>query len=117
MLLEFNFMKLLNLSLALMVAGGSLSACAKSPASIAPVSMAGSYDNLSCKKARPMLEQERATLSALETQQKRAQTGDAIGVFLVLVPVSSLTGADREGAIATSKGKILALEARVQECA
>ena len=94
----------------------TLGACAKSPASIAPVSMAGAYDNLSCKKARPMLEQERQTLSALETQQKSAQTGDAIGVFLVLIPVSSLTGADREGAIATSKGKVLALEARVQEC-
>lgn len=78
--------------------------------------MVGAYDNLSCKKSRPMLEQERQTLVALETQQKSAQTGDAIGVFLILVPVSSLTGADREGAIATSKGKILALEARVQEC-
>jgi hypothetical protein len=94
----------------------SLTACAKSPSSIAPVSMAGMYDNLSCKKARTMLEQERQTLSALESQQKSARTGDAIGVFLILVPVSSLTGADREGAIATSKGKTLALEARVQEC-
>ena len=93
-----------------------LSACAKSPASIAPVSMAGAYDNISCTRARSMLEQERQTLAALEAQQRSAQTGDAIGVFLILVPVSSLTGADREGAIATSKGKVLALEARVQEC-
>lgn len=93
-----------------------VSACAKSPASIAPVSMAGAYDNVSCKKVSGMLQQERQTLAALEAQQKSAQTGDAIGVFLILVPVSSLTGADREGAIATSKGKVLALEARMQEC-
>jgi len=103
------------IGLSLIVALG-LAACAKSPASIAPVSMAGAYDNISCKKARNMLEQERQTLAALEAQQKSAQTGDAIGVFLILVPVSSLTGSDREGAIATSKGKVLALEARTQEC-
>lgn len=94
----------------------SLTGCAKSPAAIAPVSMAGAYDNVSCKKVGPMLEQERQTLAALETQQKSAQAGDAIGVFFILVPVSSLTGADREGAIATSKGKVLALEARMQSC-
>lgn len=94
----------------------TVTACAKSPSSIAPVSMAGMYDNISCKKARTMLEQERQTLASLEAQQRSAQTGDAIGVFLILVPVSSLTGSDREGAIATSKGKTLALEARVQEC-
>ncbi len=93
-----------------------LAACAKAPGSIAPVSMAGAYDNIACKKAGPMLEQERQTLSALESQQKAARTGDAIGVFLVLIPVSSLTGGDREGAIATSKGKVLALETRLQSC-
>ncbi len=95
---------------------GTVAGCAKSPSSIAPVSMTGMYDNVSCKKARNMLEQERQTLAALESEQKSARTGDAIGVFLILVPVSSLTGADREGAIATSKGKVLALEARVMDC-
>ena len=99
-----------------MALGLGLAACAKAPSSIAPVSMAGAYDKVSCKKASTMLEQERATLAALESQQKSARTGDAIGVFLILVPVSSLTGADREGAIATSKGKVLALESRVMEC-
>ena len=94
----------------------AVASCAKSPGSIAPVSMSGAYDNITCKKAGSMLEEERQTLAALETQQKAARTGDAIGVFFVLIPVSSLTGGDREGAIATSKGKVLALETRVQSC-
>ena len=107
--------KLVALSLAVTLSMG-LASCAKSPESIVPVSMAGAYDNISCKKAGPMLEQERQTLAALETQQRAARTGDAIGVFLVLVPVSSLIGGDREGAIATSKGKVLALETLLQNC-
>lgn len=93
-----------------------LSACAKSPSAIAPVGMAGAYDRLSCNQARTMLGQERQTLAALETEQRGAAVGDAIGVFLILVPVSSLTGGDREGQIATSKGKVLALEARAATC-
>ena len=67
----------LGLAVALSMA---LASCAKSPESIAPVSMAGAYDNIACKKAGPMLEEERQTLAALETQQKAARTGDAIGV-------------------------------------
>ena len=44
-------------------------------------------------------------------------TVDAVGVFLIGVPVSSLTGGDVSGHIAASKGKILALEARMTGCA
>lgn len=93
-----------------------LAACAESPDAIAPVSMVGAYDGVPCSKARTMLEQERQTLSALSTAQEAAVSGDAVGVFLIGVPVSSLNGKDQSGAIATSKGKILALEARLQTC-
>lgn len=94
----------------------AVGACAKSPDSIAPVSMAGAYDNISCKKARTLLTQEQTNLNALSAAQKSAVTGDAVGVFLIGVPMSSLSGNDKEGSIATSKGKILALEARLQSC-
>jgi len=94
----------------------AVSACAKSPDSIAPVSMAGAYDNISCKKAQTLLNQEQTNLNALSAAQKSAVTGDAVGVFLIGVPMSSLSGNDKEGSIATSKGKILALEARLQSC-
>lgn len=94
----------------------TLSACAKGPDAIAAVPMGDVYQSLSCSTARNMLVQERNTLAPLEDQQRGAVTGDALGVFLIGVPVSSLSGGDREGQIAASKGKILALEARLATC-
>ena len=93
-----------------------LAACAQSPDAIAPVSMTGAYAGVSCKNASALLVQERGSLSALSAAQKKAVTGDAVGVFLIGVPMSSLNGNDKEGAIATSKGKILALESRLLTC-
>ena len=93
-----------------------LAACAQSPDAIAPVSLTGAYNGVSCNTARSLLIQERSTLSALSAAQKKAVSGDAVGVFLIGVPVSSLNGKDKEGAIATSKGKILALESRLLTC-
>ena len=94
-----------------------IAACAQSPSAIAPVSMNGAYDATSCQQAANMLMAERETLAALEAKQKGAVAGDAIGVFLIGVPVSSLTGGDVAGDIGASKGKVLALEARVAGCA
>lgn len=94
----------------------TISACAQSPDAIAPVSMTGAYDGVTCKMASSLLLQERSALVALSAAQKKAVSGDAFGVFLIGVPVSSLNGKDKEGAIATSKGKILALESRLLTC-
>ncbi|QEU08209.1 hypothetical protein [Paracoccus yeei] len=93
-----------------------LAACAQSPASIQPVSYGNAFAALSCQQAAADLTAERQTLAALEAKQRSAQVGDAIGVFLIAVPVSSLTGNDRAGAIAASKGKVLSLEARAATC-
>lgn len=94
-----------------------LAACAQSPASIQPVSMGNAFAAVSCQQARADLTAERQALAALESRQKGAVAGDAIGVFLIGVPVSSLTGGDVAGHIAASKGKVLALEARLASCA
>lgn len=94
-----------------------LAACAQSPSAIAPVSMNGAFDHMQCQQAANTLAAERQTLAALESKQKGAVAGDAIGVFLIGVPMSSLTGGDVSGHIASSKGKVLALEARVSGCA
>ena len=93
-----------------------LAACAQSPASIQPVSYGNAFAALSCQQAAAELTTERQTLAALESKQKGAVVGDAVGVFLIGVPVSSLTGNDRAGAIAASKGKVLSLEARTAAC-
>jgi hypothetical protein len=107
-------MKRLTLTL---ITTATLTACAPRPEAIAPTSMAGAFDATSCTRARQLLADERQTLQSLSTAQRQAATGDAIGVFLIGVPVSSLTGEDKAGLIATSKGKVLALEARVAGCA
>ncbi len=41
--------------------------------------------------------------------QNHAANADAFGVFLVGVPAGSLTGGDKEGDIAVSKGKVEAM--------
>lgn len=103
-------------AIAAALAALTLSACAQSPASIAPVSMGNAYDGLHCQAAASALKSERETLAALESKQRSAVTGDAVGVFLVGIPLSSLTGGDQAGHIATSKGKVLALETRLAAC-
>lgn len=91
-------------------------ACAKSPDAIAPVSMAGAYDDMTCQRASTTLQMEQQKLASLSAAQSSAVAGDAIGVFLIGVPVSSLSGGDKAGDIAATKGKILALDARLQTC-
>lgn len=101
------------LPLALLAA---LAACAKSPDAIAPVSMGAAYAGHDCAATARDLTTERTALAALEKQQRSAASGDALGVFLLGIPMSSLTGGDKAGDIATSKGKIAALEARAATC-
>lgn len=94
----------------------AVAACAQSPDAIAPVSMAGAFDNVSCDYARAALLAERQTLASLSSAQSSAVAGDAVGVLLIGVPVSSLTGGDKAGSIAASKGKVIALENRLVRC-
>lgn len=99
-----------------LTAAAALAACAQSPDAIAPVSMAGAFDGMSCQSARSALIAERQTLASLDSAQRSAVAGDAVGVLLIGVPMSSLTGGDKAGLIAASKGKVLALETRIAEC-
>ena len=92
----------------------ALSACAPGFESIAPVSApAGAYSGMSCNQLHNEHKKVTSQLSALESQQRSAQTGDAIGVFLIGVPTSSLTGGDKQGSIAAVKGQDQALRARI----
>lgn len=94
-----------------------MAACAQSPGSIAPVAMPGGmYDAMSCEQARAEHVAATANLNALEAKQRGAVAGDAVGVFLIGVPVSSLTGNNKAGDIGTAKGKVLALDARLMSC-
>lgn len=71
-----------------------LSSCAKPPERIAGVPNAG-----------PCTQADRERLAILSNQQSSAASGDALGVFLIGVPVSSLAGNDHETEIAILKGR------------
>lgn len=93
-----------------------IAACAPRPDAIAPVSMGSAFSSYDCRAAAADLRTERQNLETLSQAQRNAATGDAIGVFLIGVPTSSLTGGNKAGDIGAAKGKIIALEARVQAC-
>lgn len=95
----------------------ALSACAPGPNAVAPASMpANTYSDLTCQQAKAEHAKLTNEVAALSQKQKNAAAGDAIGVFLIAVPVSSLTGNDVQGELATAKGKLLAAEARLNAC-
>lgn len=94
-----------------------LAACAQSPDSIPPAAMPSAmYAATSCTEAAVERTRVASSLASLEAQQRSAVAGDAVGVFLIGVPVSSLAGGDKEGLIAVEKGKSLALDARLAGC-
>lgn len=94
----------------------TLSACAQRPDAIAPANLGNAYAATSCTNARAQLAQTETELAALSAAQNAAANGDALGVFLLGVPVSSLSGSDKAGQIATAKGQVLALQARLRGC-
>jgi hypothetical protein len=94
----------------------SIAACAQSPDAIAPIPMGDAYARNSCSNARAQLVTEKANLAALSEQQRSAQAGDAIGVLLIGIPISSVAGGNKAGLIGAAKGKIIGLEARISAC-
>lgn len=89
----------------------TLPGCASRPDSIAPSPVSATeYQTLSCNEITSQLNEKRDALREAERQQNRAATGDAIGVFLVLLPMSTVFGGDNEGVVAQYKGEVLAME-------
>jgi hypothetical protein len=94
-----------------------LSACAPGPNAVAPAAMpAGLYDNLTCAQARAERVASAKREAALTDRQRSAATGDAVGVLLIGLPVSSMTGDDVQDQLATERGRLIALDARLMRC-
>ncbi len=72
------------------------------------------YSNLDCQALGREYLKEQASLSTVSKLQHDAATGDAVGVFLVGVPMSSTFGGDKEGQVAVAKGKVNAIEANMK---
>lgn len=95
-------------SLAMLVTAG----CAKNPDAIAAISMpVNAYSGLTCGQLESEFQRSNSALQSRSAEQRSAATGDAVGVFLIGVPMSSLTGGDKEGLIAQHKGEVLAIQA------
>lgn len=89
----------------------ALFSCAKRPDAIVPADVPmAAYNGLSCEQLAGELDKERKALSAVSKQQNNAATGDAVGVFLLAVPASTVFGGDKEGEVAVAKGKVMAIE-------
>lgn len=71
-----------------------LASCAAPPERIAGVPNAGK-----CTQA------DRQRLAILSNKQEKAANGDALGVFLIGLPVASMSGGDNETEIAILKGR------------
>ncbi len=89
-----------------------LAGCAKNPEAIAPSTMpVNAYSGLSCSQLAAEHQRSSLALQQAEASQRQAAQGDAVGVFLIGVPVSSLGGADKEGVVAQHKGEVIAINA------
>jgi hypothetical protein len=89
----------------------AVSACAKRPDAIVPADIPmAAYTNFSCEQLGQEMIKEQTALSAISKAQNDAATGDAFGVFLIGVPMSSTFGGDKEGQVSVAKGKVQAIQ-------
>ena len=89
----------------------TLASCAERPENIAAIPMDNAgYNNLSCKKLAREETQIRNDLDALSARQNKTASRDFWGVFLLGLPVSSMSGSDKEALIGVAKGKLDAID-------
>lgn len=87
-----------------------VTACAKQPENIAAVPMdTASYAGKSCRSLAAEEAKITAELNALSAAQKNAASSDALGVFLLGLPLGSMSGNDKEALIAVAKGRVDAI--------
>lgn len=90
-----------------------LVACAQQPENIAAADIGPNpYTSFNCSQ----LDEEELRISQalenLSADQRRAASGDAWGVFLIGLPMSSMSGNDQETAIAVARGRQQAIDQR-----
>ena len=91
-----------------------LTACAKSPSSIAPVAVdSEEYSHLDCEELVAKHREISSLLDTVSSRQNDKQVMDALSVLVILVPASALAG-DEEAKIAQFKGEKLALERGIE---
>ncbi|MBV7377290.1 hypothetical protein [Maritimibacter dapengensis] len=93
------------------VIGTFLVSCAKAPENIAAADIGtNAYRGYSCSQLTQTKVKYRQALANLSAQQQDAAAGDAFGVFLLGLPLASMSGSDKETQIAVTKGHLQAIE-------
>lgn len=93
--------------LAACLAAAFIAGCAKSPDSIAPSYVSDiSYKPLSCGDLAIEDARLRTALTRASAQQENARGGDIVGVLLIGVPVSTLSGDNIAPEVARLKGEV-----------
>jgi hypothetical protein len=96
--------------ISLMVVTCVLTACANRPESIRASHVSHEkFVHLECNALSAKLDEVKTELVKLSKQQDDKANGDAIGVFLLGIPFSKLSG-DHEGDIARLKGEVEAID-------
>lgn len=86
---------------------GAISACSKPPEDIAAADVGDQgYSHQSCGQLRTTQMQLSQQLDALSAEQRSARNGDTVGVLLLGLPLSRMSGNDKETQIAVTKGKL-----------
>jgi hypothetical protein len=84
----------------------ALAGCAKSPESIAPSYISDmNYRELDCSQLTDEDRRLTQALATASTQQKNARSNDTVGVLLIGLPVSSMSGDNIAPEIARLKGE------------
>ncbi|WP_283177884.1 hypothetical protein [Gemmobacter sp. 24YEA27] len=94
--------------------------CAKKPDQIPAADIGPNpYGGQSCASLNKHLLTQKQNLENLSAAQQSAASGDAWGVFLLGLPVSSMSGNDKEAAISLTKGHIQKIESEklAKKCA
>lgn len=90
----------------LMAVAALVAACAKSPESIAPAYVSPlAYQALNCTQITEELARVNVALAQASQQQRDARTNDTVGVILLGLPVSTLSGGNVADQVARLKGE------------
>lgn len=97
------------------LSGFLLSACAQQPENISAVPVPGDpYARFSCSQLNEEQLKVSQELANFEAEQRKAVNADAVGVLLLGLPLSSMSGGDKETAIAVAKGQTQEIERQKQ---
>lgn len=97
-------------SLVTLLCISSLAGCATKPENITPQYVSSvQYQDLSCKQLGAELARTEEALTVASGEQNKARSNDTLGVLLLGIPVSSLSGSNKAAYIAQLKGQIEAM--------